>query len=290
MKKLIIEVRMNEGARKADNSHVAYTPPEIVADALACAEAGAAIVHFHARNPDGTESNSTDDYREILAGIRARSNVMAHPTLGRFRGGAGPEERLSHIQALSENSNLRPDIAPLDMGSNNLDFWDPQEAAFKGDGYIYANTTADLKVMAGRLKTYGVKPELAIWTIANARLMGAFIDAGLLAEPAFAVLFLSGEGFLGGHPATSAGLRAFVDNLPARRIEWSVLAHQADLLRLAPEVIALCGHISIGLGDYAYPGLGLPSNADLVRRVAEIAKTMGREIATPDEARQMLGA
>jgi uncharacterized protein (DUF849 family) len=290
MKKLIIEVRMNEGAKKADNPHVAYTPSEIIADALACAEAGAAITHFHARNADGTESNATEDYREILAGIRAHSNVLVHPTLGRFRGGAGPDERLSHIQALSEHSNLRPDIAPLDMGSNNLDFWDPEASAFKGDGYIYANTTADLRTMAGRLKDYRVKPELAIWTIANARLMGAFIDAGLLAEPAFAVLFLSGEGFLGGHPATSAGLRAFVDTLPARRIEWSVLAHQADLLRLAPEIIALGGHISIGLGDYAYPELGRPSNADLVRRVVSIANTMGREVATPDEAREMLGA
>jgi uncharacterized protein (DUF849 family) len=290
MKKLIIEVRMNEAARKADNAAVAYTPAEIVADALACAEAGASLVHFHARDADGTESNRIEDYREILAGVRARSDVMIHPTLGRFRGGAGPDERLGHIADLCERSNLKPDVAPLDMGSNNVDMWDADEARFRGDGFVYVNTTADLRTMAGRLKGWRVKPQLAIWSIANLRLMGAFMDAGLLAEPAFPVLFLSGDGFLGGHPATSAGLRAFLDNMPARRVEWSVMAHAADMLPLVPEIVGLGGHVSIGLGDYAYPELGRPTNAELVRRVAEIARTMGREVATPAQAREMLAA
>ena len=289
MKKLIIEVRMNEAARKADNPHVAYTPDEIVADAVACGEAGAAIVHFHARNADGSESNRIEDYREIIAGVRARSDVLVHPTLGLFHG-AGPDRRLAHIQDLSEASNLKPDVAPLDMGSNNVDLWDAEQSAFVREGFVYTNSTADLRTMAAKLKGWGVKPQLAIWTLSNARLMGAFIDAGLLTEPVFPVLFLSGESFLSGHPATSVGLRAFVENLPKRRVEWSVLAHQADLLRLAPEIIALGGHISIGRGDYAYADVGRPSNADLVRRIAEISHTMGREVATPAEAREMLAA
>jgi 3-keto-5-aminohexanoate cleavage enzyme len=289
MKKLIIEVRMNEAAKQADNAHVAYTPDQIIEDAAACAAAGAAVVHFHARKPDGAESNDVADYREIIAGIRGRCDVMVHPTLGLFHG-AAPEQRLAHIRNLSEESNLRPDIAPLDMGSNNLDFWDPEAKAFKREGFVYTNSTEDLKLMAQRLKAWGVKPQLAIWTVANARLMGAFIDAGLLAEPAFPVFFLSGDGFLAGHPATSAGLRAFVDTLPDRRIEWTVLSHSGNILPLAPEIIALGGHISIGLGDYAYPELGRPSNADLVRRVAEISRTMGREVATPQEARELLAA
>jgi 3-keto-5-aminohexanoate cleavage enzyme len=289
MKKLIIEVRMNEAARKADNANVAYTPGEIVADALACAEAGAAVVHFHARKADGAESNRIEDYREILSGVRAGCDVMVHPTLGLFHG-AGPDQRLAHIRDLSEASNLRPDVAPLDMGSNNVDLWDPDHHAFPRDGFVYTNSTADLRSMAGQLTGWGVKPQLAIWSVPNLRLMGAFMDAGLLSEPAFPVLFLAGETFLGAHPATSAGLRAFVDNLPRRRVEWSVLAHQADMMPLVPEIIALGGHISIGLGDYAYPELGRPTNADLVRRVSEIARTMGRETATPGEAREMLAA
>jgi 3-keto-5-aminohexanoate cleavage enzyme len=289
MKKLIIEVRMNEAAKKPDNPNVPYTPDEIVADALACAEAGAAAVHFHARNADGAESNRIEDYRQILAGVRAKSDVMVHPTLGLFHG-ADPDQRLAHIRDLSENSNLKPDIAPLDMGSNNVDRWDLEAGDFRGEGFVYRNTTADLRVMAERLKAWGVKPEIALWNVANGRLMGRFIDAGLLKEPVLAVLTLGGEEHPWGHPATSAGLRAYVDNLPDRRIEWTVLGHGANLVRLAPEIISLGGHISIGLGDYAYAEFGRPSNAELVRRVAEIARTMGREVATPREAREMLEA
>jgi 3-keto-5-aminohexanoate cleavage enzyme len=126
--------------------------------------------------------------------------------------------------------------------------------------------------------------------VANGRLMGRFIDAGLLVEPVLAVMSLAGEDHPWGHPATSAGLRAYVDNLPDRRIEWTVLGHGANLLRLAPEIISLGGHIAIGLGDYAYAEVGRPSNAELVRRVKEIAGAMGREIATPREARELLEA
>jgi 3-keto-5-aminohexanoate cleavage enzyme len=287
MKKLIIEVRMNEAAKKADNANVPYTPDEIIADAIACAEAGAAVVHFHARNADGTESNRIEDYRQILAGVRAKADVMVHPTLGLFHG-ADPDQRLAHIRDLSEHSNLKPDIAPLDMGSNNIDRWDEELRTFRGEGFVYKNTTADLRVMAERLKAWGVKPEIALWSVANGRLMGRFIDAGLLVEPVLAVMSLAGEDHPWGHPATSAGLRAYVDNLPDRRIEWTVLGHGANLLRLAPEIISLGGHIAIGLGDYAYAEVGRPSNAELVRRVKEIAGAMGREIATPREARELL--
>jgi len=288
MKKLIIEARINELAKKADNPHVAYTPEEIVADALACAEAGAAVIHFHARRPDGSESSLAEDYRAAVTGIRARSDVLIHTTLGKFHS-ADAEQRLAHIEALSERSNEKPDIAPLDMGSSNIDFWDPRAKAFTRHGNVYLNTTENLKLMAQRLKGWGIKPQTSLWTVSNARLMGAFVESGLIAEPVFAVCYLAGEGFLAGHPATSAGLRAFVDNLPSARVEWSVLGLQTDLLRLVPEIIALGGHVSIGLGDYAYAELGRPSNADLVRQVAEIARSTGREVATPQEARAMLG-
>lgn len=287
MKKLIIEVRMNEGAKKEGNPNIPYRPDEIIDDATACAEAGAAVAHFHARTAEGGESNNPDDYRAVITGLRRRSDILIHTTLGQFHG-VPADQRTAHIKSLAD-AGMAPDFAPLDMGSNNIDLWDPATATF-GGGFVYQNTTADLRVMAEQLKSWNIKPQLAIWTVPNARLMGAFIDAGLLAEPVFPVLFLSGERFLAGHPATAAGLRAFVDLLPQRRIEWSVLCHDADLLPLIPEIVALGGHVSIGLGDYAYPGLRQPANADLVRRVVEISRTIGREVATPAEARQMLAA
>lgn len=292
MKKLIIEVRMNEAARKEANPHVPYTPDEIVADALACAEAGAAIVHFHARNADGSESNSVDDYRRIVSGIRAKSDVLIHPTLGQFFGGAGPDQRIAHIEALAEEG-LAPDMAPLDTGSNNIDMFDWQAKEFVGEGQVYVNTAANLRYMAGRLREWGVRPQLCSWSIPNLRLAGAFLAAGLVPAPAFVTLVLSGERGIMGHPATEAGLRAYLDCMPneapEQTIEWSALCGGREIFNLLPMILREGGHVSAGLGDTTYSSLGQPSNADVVRAIAAIARDAGREIATPEEARAMLG-
>lgn len=288
VKKLIVEVRLNEAADKAANPHIPYTPEEIAESALACAQAGAAAVHFHARNADGSESNDTELYRRAIGAIRAQSDVIIHTTLAMFQE-TDAEKRLAHIARLVADEGLRPDIAPLDMGSNNIDFWDPAAKRFTAEGFIYANPSANLRLMAERLKGWGVKPQASLWNIAQARLMGAFAQAGLLETPVYAVCYLTDGHLLAGHPPTAAGLRAFVDNMPDVGVEWSVLGYGNDLLERVPEIVTLGGHVSIGLGDYPYPKLGCPPNAELVRQVAAIARAHGRELATPAEARVMLG-
>lgn len=288
MKKLIIEARMNEAARKEANPHVPYTPHEIVADALACAEAGAAIVHFHARNADGSESNAVEDYRRIVSGIRAKSDVLIHPTLGQFFGGVGPDQRMAHIEALAEEG-LAPDMAPLDTGSNNIDQFDWDAGEFVGEGAVYVNTAANLRYMAGRLREWGVRPQLCSWSIPNLRLAGALLAAGLVPAPAFVTLVLSSERGIVGHPATEAGLRAYLDNMPDEAMEWSVLCGGREIFDLLPMIAREGGHVSAGLGDVAYASLGQPTNADVVRAIAAMARDAGREIATPDEARATLG-
>jgi uncharacterized protein (DUF849 family) len=288
MKKLIVEVRMNEASRKDANPNVPYTPEEIVADALACAEAGAAIVHFHGRNADGSETSDADVYRRIVSGIRAKSDVLIHPTLGQFFGGAGPDQRMAHIETLAEEG-LAPDMAPLDTGSNNIDMFDWQAGEFIGDGAVYVNTGANLRYMAGRLREWGVRPQLCSWSIPNLRLAGAFLAAGLVPSPAFVTLVLSGERGIMGHPATEAGLRAYLDNMPAEAIEWSALCGGQEIFPLLPMIMREGGHVSAGLGDAPYASLGQPANADIVRAIAALTREMGRELATPDEARAMLG-
>jgi len=281
MKKLIIEVRMNEAAQKVDNPNVPYTPDEIVTDALDCAEAGAAIVHFHGRNADGSETSDPEVYRQIVSGIRAESDVLVHPTLGQFFGGAGPDQRMAHIEALAE-MGLAPDMAPLDTGSNNIDVFDWASSEFVGDGQVYVNTGANLRYMAGRLREWGVRPQLCSWSIPNLRLAGAFLAAGLVPAPAFVTLVLSGGNGV-------MGLRAYLDNMPDEAMEWSVLCGGKEVFDLMPTILREGGHVSAGLGDTTYASLGQPTNADIVRKLVAIAQEHGREIATPEEARKMLG-
>ena len=288
MKKVIIEARMNEAARKDRNPNVPYTPDEIIADAIACAQAGAAIVHFHARDAEGRESNKVDDYRRIIGAIRDQCDVLIHPTLGGFRDGAGPDERLLHVRALCD-AGLVPDIAPLDMGSNNVDIFDAEKGRFVGDGFVYVNATANLRLMAERLRSWGVRPQHAIWSIPDLRLAGAFLQASLVRLPGYCMLLLAGEGFLGGHPATAAGLRAFLDNMPAQPMEWSAMCFGGEIFGNLPLILAEGGHIALGLGDDPYASLGQPTNADIVRAAARAAREAGRDIAAPAEAREMLG-
>jgi uncharacterized protein (DUF849 family) len=286
VKKLIIEVRQNETSLKATNPNIPYTPQEIAADAVACAEAGAAIVHFHGRKADGGESSDPNDYRAAISTIRARSDVLIHTTLGQFDKDASAEARTAHVRRLVEEG-FAPDIAPLDMGSFNIDWFDADARSIR-TGFVYLNKTPDLIANAKRLNDWGIKPQLAIWAVPNSQLMGGFIDAGLIAEPAFPVFLLSGGGSLATHPATIAGLRAHIDLAPRRDIEWSVMCYGESLLPMLPEIVDMGGHISIGLGDYPFPALGTPTNADIVREVARIARSKGREIATPAEARELL--
>ena len=108
-------------------------------------------------------------------------------------------------------------------------------------------------------------------------------------EPVFALLIHSGGGQFGAHPPTPAGLRAYLDCLPPRNIVWSVSAKPGNLFATAAQAIQLGGHVSIGIGDHTYAELGTPTNAELVTRIVEIARACGRAVATPDEARRILG-
>jgi uncharacterized protein (DUF849 family) len=99
-----------------------------------------------------------------------------------------------------------------------------------------------------------------------------------------------GAGQLGAHPNTPEGLRAYTDHLPrGSAVEWSICCKSGNLFTIAAAAIAQGGHIAIGIGDYAYPELGYPTNAELVREIVKLAKLIGRDIATPAQARQMLG-
>lgn len=289
--KLIIEARVNEFMlREEGNPNVPYTPAEIAADARACREAGAAILHFHARKPDGAPEHATESYAETVRRIREGSDILVHPTLGYATLDDTAERRLDHILAMAKDPSTAPHFAPMDMGSLNVDRYNEQARRFETTNLIYRNSTATLAYFADNIRKARLKPYLVSWNIGFTRYMSAFMDMGLIDEPAFLCFCLTDNTFLGGHPGTLKGMQAHLDFLPPnRRVEWTVVNFGGNLFSLAGAIIAQGGHISIGLGDYTYRELGFPTNAELVRRIADLARDLGREIATPAEAAEMLG-
>ena len=160
---------------------------------------------------------------------------------------------------------------------------------FETTELIYKNSTRTLAYFAENIRSAGLKPYLVSWNIGFTRYAQAFLEMGLIDEPAFLCFCLTDNTFLGGHPGTLKGLQAHLDFLPLdKRIVWSVMNYGGNLLSLAGAVIAMGGHISIGIGDYPYPELGHPTNADLVRRIVGLARDLGREVASPDEAKSIL--
>lgn len=290
MHKLIIEARVNEYMmRDEGNTNVPYTPEEIARDAAACRAAGASVVHFHARQPDGKPDHASSTYAEIVRRIRETSDILVHPTLGYVTLDASGEQRLDHVLEMAKSPARAPHFAPMDMGSVNVDRYNAQARRFESTNLVYRNSTETLMYFAEHIKAAGLKPYLVSWNIGFTRYVQAFMDMGLLGEPGFICFCLTDNTFLGGHPGTLKGLQAHLDFLPAdRRTEWTVVNFGGNLFSLAGSIIAQGGHISIGLGDYTYRELGMPTNAEIVKRVAEMARELGREVASPEETKRIL--
>ena len=288
VEKLIIEVRVNEYAMRDGNPNVPWTAEEIGRDAAAIRAAGASILHFHARQPDGSPAHGYEAYADTIQAIRNSSDLLIHSTLGQITV-QGDEARVAHIRRLVQDPALRPELASMDIGSTNIDVYDPVAKRFTTTSKSYVNSTETLLFFAKTFREIGVKPALACWTIPFLRYVEAFQEMGLLDDPAYLLLVHTDRAILGGHPPTAAGLRAFLDFLPKHRpVQWTVNAKPGNLFPIAAQAIQAGGHVAIGIGDNPYAELGAPTNAELVRRIVDLAKACGREIATPAEARAML--
>src|SRR5262249_6584403 len=142
----------------------------------------------------------------------------------------------------------------------------------------YVNSTSTLMFLLKTFARLGVRPVVACWSIPFVRTIEPFFDMGLLSAPAYIILIHTGGGQLGGHPPTPAGLRAFLDVMPNKPIQWFVCSKPGNVFATAAQAIQLGGHVSIGIGDHDYAELGAPTNADLVRHVVEMAKWYGRDV------------
>ncbi|WP_051793076.1 3-keto-5-aminohexanoate cleavage protein [Amycolatopsis jejuensis] len=282
MTPLVIGVHPNENMMRDDNPHVPWSPQEIAEDVAACAAAGASVVHYHARMPDGAPDHRPEGYRETARLIRERCDVLLAPSLANGPG-FSVEQRLAPALA------AKPEFLTMDMGCAIMDLWDPHRQQFSSADKVFVNSTETHRALFACARREGFTPWLASFNVSWTRTIAAHLAAGEVLGPAVLQFVLGGPEFPAAHPATSAGLRAHVEFLPEREnLAWIVSAHRADVLETAEEVIRLGGHIAIGVGDFAHAARGFPTNAELVEHVVAVAKQVGREVATTDQARQIL--
>ena len=290
MKKMILEARINEYAMRDENPNVPWTPDEIAESAARCREAGASIVHFHARKPDGSPEHSVEVYADIIRKIRAKSDILIHPTLGWFANDEDPAGRTKCVTTLAKDPATKPDFAPIDTGTINLDQYDPSTKTFSHTERVYKNRTDTLELYAREFRVAGIKPVLVCWSVGFVRRAAALIEMGLIDEPAYFLLNMTDGPYITGHPGTPAGLEAHLRFLPKnRRLEWASNVVGGDLLKLTAMSAERGGHIAPGIGDYAYRELGCPTNEQVVGMAAAGARKAGREIASVEDTRELLG-
>lgn len=290
MDKIIIEARVNELAPRDENPNVPFLPSEVIRDSKACFDEGATVVHYHGRTAEGAPEHDPAFYLETNAGIRDLCPILIHPTLGYVANDTDAMGRFAAVEEMMKDPRTAPDFAPMDCGSVNVDWWNPGKTSYDTTDLVYKNSTATLMHFAERIKYHRLKQYLVSWNVSFTRQIEAFMKMGVIPEPAYLCFCLTDGIMLAGHPGTEEGLDAHTTFLPKdRNIVWTVVNYKGNLLLLTEKIIKAGGHISIGLGDYPYTEFGQPTNAEIIAKVVEQARSLGREPATVEETRQILG-
>ncbi|HXZ89068.1 MAG TPA: 3-keto-5-aminohexanoate cleavage protein [Candidatus Binataceae bacterium] len=286
MAKVIIEAAINGNAMKKLNPHIAYSPAEIADDAIATCKAGAAIIHFHVRDPEtGKWVQDVPYYAEVYRRSRAACKAMLWPT---FPMGDDPAKRFNHFVELSKDPATKPDLGAGDMGSVNLVAYDPRSKKIYNEGAIYCNSYETIRYFLTKSRELGLRPTLQIFDPSFLRAALVFLDQGVLTEPLLLKFYLGGRELPFGLPPTLKSLEAYLDMLKDVRANWFAATLGGDNLPLVPLIVSLGGHVRIGLEDYQYAREGQYSNPQLAERAAGMIRAMGHEVATPDEARKIL--
>ena len=287
MAKIMIESAINGNAYKESNPNIAYSPEDIASDAIATCQAGAALIHFHVRDPDtGKWVHDIDYYSEVFRTTRRTCSPLMWPT---FPITGEAESRLTHFLELSRDIETKPDLGAGDMASVNLYSYNPQTREVTGGGgFVYKNPYDDIRYFLEVSKELGLRPTLQIFDASGIRAALVFLEQGLLTEPLLLKFYFGGEELPFGLPPTLKSLEAYLDMLRGVRCNWFSACLGGDIFPLLPTTISLGGHIRLGLEDYAYTQDGQPTNVQLVERAVAVIESMGHDVATPDEARAMI--
>jgi 3-keto-5-aminohexanoate cleavage enzyme len=274
MEKLIITAAITGGASPEDNPYLPKTPKEQAKAALEAYEAGAAVVHIHARNPlSGKGEQKAEWFEEAIVPIREEI----------------PEEsvkgRVSVIPELCKNPLTKPDLGSFNAGSPVIDIYNQKKKEFILK-FVMVHSFPDMVYVAETMKACGVKPELECYDIGminNAKVLG---EMGHIEKPLYFQFVL---GVLGQIPATVDNLIHMVRSIPEGS-PWSVCAVGLNEFTMGAMAILMGGHVRVGFEDNIYlsKGVRAKSNAELVEKVVRLAKELDREIATPDDVRRIL--
>lgn len=270
-KPVIISVATTGGfAGKEENPNLPVRPDEVVDDVVACAEAGASIVHLHARDDDGNQTKDVERYQELRDRITENCDILVN-----FTTGESSFSRAARLRPVIE-THPGPDIATIDMGPLNV-----------GTDHTAENTRDQCKAYARAMHDRGIKPELEVFHQGQIEEVKHLIEEGLIERPYWCTAIL---GFQSGAIPRPRNLLNFVDNFPIGT-EWQALAIGKHQLPLTTMAMVLGGHVRVGLEDNLYYRRGVlaESNAQLVNRAARIADELERPVATTADARNILG-
>jgi len=256
---------------------IPYTPQEIGEEAKRAADAGAAIVHIHARSPEGGPEWRVEVFAEILNEVRSRTDVIVNFSTGAI--GIPVEERIAHIR------DLKPEIGALNMGSMNYAIYSEKKKVFYHD-HVFANPFRDIQFFLETMNGAGVRPELECFDTGHIANTSPLIDMGALRPPYQFSLIM---GVLGGIPGTTKHLVNQVDTLPADS-HWQVIGIGLKQWALVAAAMSMGGNVRVGLEDnfYVEQGRMARSNGELVEKAAAMARDLGQDVATVDEARRIL--
>lgn len=299
MRKVIISCAITGSIHTPSMSpHLPVTPAEIAEQAIAAAQAGAAILHLHARDPvDGRPAFDPLVYRQFLPRIHAATDAVINVTTG----GA---VTMTLDQRLAGALDISAEMASCNMGSMNFAIFPVLEkmSAFKHEWEreyiegtrraIFRNTFADIEEVFQRLgSAHGTRFEFECYDVGHLYNLRHFVDRGLVGGPIFLQFVLGVLGGIGADPENLVHMKRIADKLFGDTYQWSVLGAGRHQMPLVTQAALMGGNVRVGLEDSLSMGAGrlAVSNAEQVEKIRGVLESLGLEIATPAEARRMLG-
>jgi uncharacterized protein (DUF849 family) len=276
--------------------YIPVTAEEIADAAIGAAEAGAAIVHLHARNPkDGSPDQTPEAFSPFLGVIKQRSDVVVNITTG----GAATMTIADRVRPAA---TFKPEVASLNMGTMNFGLYPMLERFkdFKHDWErpylegsrerIFKNTFKDIEYILTTCAENGTRFEIECYDIGHLYTLAHFADRGVVKPPFFVQSVFGILGGIGPHPEDVAHMKRTADRLFGASYRWSVLGAGRNQMPIAAIAAAMGGNVRVGLEDSLWlgPGQFAKSNAEQVTRARQIIEGLGLEIAKPDEAREIL--